>query len=188
MKLPLEITISILGALLVYSTSWAHMRVGAIGHGGDGCPQGSLVRMGQNLELSHFILKADAQRTLDRKACNLSIPVEVAPGTQAGILLPSVRVKGVLVSSRSELKLNAEAFISGSKGVKAESQLVGPRRGTREIKLGKSQVAWGACGQSVILRLKLSAQLLNPSGRQSRIVLDRISGGAKNLILTRPCN
>tara|TARA_B110001454_G_scaffold16145_1_gene14556 strand:- start:45944 stop:46483 length:540 start_codon:yes stop_codon:yes gene_type:complete len=152
----------ILLALSVLSLSLHAQTIGGLTYGGTGCPKGSLKysfdRNQKNLVLNYtkFVVRSGsgANKTLDRKACSLALPIQVPAGYQMTLATESDGY--AIVRSNGRATVNMEAFYVGTTGVK-NSKVYRP--GQHAVSIGDSAntLAWSRCGQATNLRMNLSA-------------------------------
>lgn len=140
------------------------LQLGYPGYGGNGCPQGtasvSLSPDNQQLSIlfdSYLVQTGGAGPTVDRKSCNLSIPVTVPGGYSYSIMQVDYRGFNSLPrTARSQL--NVEYFFAGSRGVRTTKNFVGPVNDMYQTtdRLGADAVVWSPCGAQTIMRVNTS--------------------------------
>jgi hypothetical protein len=190
-----SLLLSSVSVVLLSLTSEAQISlVSGVGSGGSGCPQGpaDLVFNSQRkeiqIEFKNYVAVAgskEAAKTIDRKACALTIPVSVAPGYQ--IALGTVTLNGgAAIASDANGVVSLEAFFAGARGEVVESQLA---KGRRSFRVSSSQAAplFAPCGQAVNLRVNTSARIqAGPSGASSAIVVRKAA--LRLPLLVRACH
>lgn len=140
------------------------LQLGYPGYGGNGCPQGSasVVLSPDNQQLSILFDSYVAQTggggpTIDRKSCNLSIPVTVPNGYSYSIVQVDYRGFNSLPrGARSQLAV--EYFFAGSRGVRTTKTFMGPLNDAYQTsdRLGAEAVTWSPCGAQTIMRVNTS--------------------------------
>ena len=157
--------LGILAAVLAFNTSAMadDIYLGQAGYGGNGCPAGSasvtLSPDAKSLTLifDQYMAEAGRQRTIDRKSCNIAIPVHVPQGMSVSII--KVDYRGYVTAPRSaSAKFSTEYFFAGARGSTFVKDLVGPFESnyTLNSTLGLDSIVWSACGADVNLRVNTS--------------------------------
>lgn len=146
------------------SASAQSLQLGYPGYGGNGCPQGSasvsLSPDNQQLSIlfdSYLVQTGGGGPTVDRKTCNLSIPVTVPNGYSFSIIQADYRGFNSLPrGARSQLSV--EYFFAGSRGVRTMKSFMGPLNDAYQStdRLGAEAVVWSACGAQTIMRVNTS--------------------------------
>jgi hypothetical protein len=149
---------------VVSISSQAHARagieLGIPGYGGNGCPQGtaSATLSPDNTELSilfdAYTAEAYGAKTVDRKTCNLAIPVRVPQGYSFSVIAIDYRGFNALPRGASS-SLNVEYFFAGQRGPRFTRNFVGPVTDNYTVsnRLGVEAVVWSACGAETTLRI-----------------------------------
>ncbi len=136
------------------------IRLGSPAYGGSGCPGGtasaSVSPDQQSLSILFDQFSAEAGGTtgkrVDRKSCNLSIPVEVPQGFSVAVI--GVDYRGYLnVPSGAMSRFDAEYFWAGSRGPRISRSFYGPIDDGFDVtdNLLATTVVWTPCGASVNL-------------------------------------
>jgi len=150
------------------------IQLGIPGYGGTGCPANtaSVTLSPDQKELSilfdQYTVEAGNGRTMDRKSCNLSIPVHVPQGYS--ISLFQVDYRGFTsLPAGARGQFNAEYFFAGSRGVRASKSFFGPTSDMYDFTnhLAAEALVWSACGDSVNLRVNTS-MLVQTNRRQEQ--------------------
>lgn len=160
----------------------AGLRIGVPGYGGTGCPGGSasVVVSPDETALSvlfdSYVAEAGRPtgRTIDRKSCNLTIPVHVPQGYSVAIFHVDYRGFNA-VPAGGQSRFNAEYFWAGSRGPTMVQTWNGPLNQNYILSndlLARSLV-WAPCGASVNLRINSSLMArTNGSGDQTMSSVD----------------
>lgn len=175
------------------------LQLGYPGYGGNGCPQGSasVSLSPDNQQLSvlfdSYTVQTSAQTArIDRKSCNLSIPVSVPGGYSVSIIQVDYRGFNSL-PRQARSQLSAEYFFAGSRGPRSTKNFVGPLNAQYETtdQLAASALVWSPCGAQTILRVNTSmTQYGSPYGEDAMSTVDSadISSGLVYHLQFRRCN
>lgn len=172
-----------------------------LGHpstGGTGCPGGtasaSVSPDGSALSIifDQFVIEAgpSSGRTIDRKNCNISIPVHVPGGYSISII--GVDYRGFVSLPRgAQAQMTAEYFFAG---------MVGPRfrqdfRGQMDQdylfqnQIGVQAAVWSPCGAAVNLRVSAAMMVRNSTYQDAMATVDSadINAGIIYQIQMRRC-
>lgn len=157
-------------------------------YGGTGCPIGSawasLSPDAKTLSILFDSFTAEAGnttgRSIDRKNCQISVPVHVPNGYSVSIIGVDYRgFNGLPAGARSELR--AEYFFAGSTGPKIAKTFYGPNLNDYQIHhdLLATAVVWSPCGADVNLRVASSIMAVtNSRFDQTQMTLDSIDMNA----------
>lgn len=136
--------------------------------GGNGCPAGTasatISNDAQTLSIlfDEYIAEAgrSTNRRMDRKACNVSIPVRVPQGFSVAIFKVDYRGFNFLPSGANS-QFNVEYFFAGSQGPRYTENFRGPIDEDYLIsnRLLASSIVWSPCGEQVILRANSSMRV-----------------------------
>lgn len=173
---------------LIVGASSAHaqngLQLGLPEHGGTACPQGTVSATvspdGNEVSIlfDQYVAEAGAGsgKSLDRKSCNIAIPVHVPQGYSVSIF--QVDYRGfAAIPSGGRGQFNVEYFFAGSRGLRANKSL---RAGTQSDylftdRLEASALVWSACGASTNLRMNTSLLVASNSRRdQAMATVDSI--------------
>jgi hypothetical protein len=191
-------TLSLLAASL---TAFADdISLGYPAYGGNGCPNGTasatLSPDGKSLSVifDQFITEAGpaSGRTLDRKSCNVAVPVHVPNGFSISIL--AVDYRGfVSLPAGATAQLAAEYFFAGMQGPRFAKSFMGRQDSdyTFNNALGVQAMVWSPCGADVNLRVNASMMVRNSSRLQDAMAtVDSadFSAGIIYQIQMRRCN
>ncbi len=178
--------------------------LGEPAYGGTGCPQGTV---GTTLSPDNKVLSvifdafmAQAGRgagiSIDRKTCNLAVPVHVPQGLSVSVL--KVDYRGyTYVPTGAMARFNVEYFLKSpngpSTGPKSSKTFMGPvdREYLISNEIGLVGTVWSPCGQDVNLRINTS--MLAKTNAKNQDVLATvdsadIAAGMRYHIQWRKCN
>ena len=173
---------------MIISASAAHaqngLKLGLPEHGGTACPQGTVSATvspdGNEVSIlfDQYVVEAGGitGKSLDRKSCNIAIPVIVPQGYSVSIF--QVDYRGFSAIPRGGRgQFNVEYFFAGSRGVRTSKLL---RAGVESDyaftdRLEASSLVWSACGASTNLRMNTSMLVGSNSRRdQAMATVDSI--------------
>ena len=157
------------------------IQIGELNFGGTGCKAGTVTVDQNSLKIGQITFKdfkLNARKGMDRKACNISIPLDVPKGVQVGIG-PIDQIKGSLTlpNGSAKLKVNQEVFFAGLRGKVVSFEKKGAAQGALKIENSSllKDLRWSECGQAVSLRVSLIAQLESPSRKMASANLDSMN-------------
>lgn len=191
----------LVGALLIGGIANAQgLRLGLPEYGGTGCPGGSAsVNLSPDqTELSilfdSYVMEAGSTtgKMVDRKSCNISIPVQVPQGYSVAVF--QVDYRGFnLVPRGGMARFDAEYFWAGSRGPRISRMFQGPINDNYVLTdlLQATTLVWTPCGASVNLRANTSMMLkTNQRMEQAMSTVDSadISSGLVYHFQFRRCN
>lgn len=155
--------------------------LGYPGYGGNGCPQGSVSatlspdNKSLSLIFDSFVAEAGpaSGRTLDRKTCNVAIPLHVPQGFSVSIIGADYR-GFVGLPRRASAQFMAEYFIAGQRGPTYVKQFAG---GTNQDyffqnMIGVQAVVWSACGADTNIRTNISMRVSNTDNQDALATVD----------------
>jgi hypothetical protein len=163
------------------SVSYADdIALGEPGYGGTGCPDGSasvtLSPDAKSLSIlfdEYYVEAGGAtNKSLDRKSCNIAIPVHVPQGLSVSILAIDYRgFNDIPVGARSTF--GVEYFFAGVRGPSFSKNFNGPVSDNYVItnKLTAQALVWSGCGADVILRTNPSIRVQSTS-KQAMATVD----------------
>ena len=167
MKLNKTLVKSALLALTISAFQSAHadeIQLGTPGYGGNGCPAGTASvtlspdKKSLSLIFDQFIVEAGgANRSLERKACSIAIPVHVPQGFSVSVV--SVDYRGyVSLPAQASARMTAEYFLAGSVGPRFDKMFQGQTDTDYQFtnKLDINAVVWSECGADTNLRVNAS--------------------------------
>jgi hypothetical protein len=177
----------------------AGIRLGTPGYGGTGCPAGSAavtLSPGEDaisILFDRYTVEAGytTGRSIDRKSCNIAVPVYVPQGYSVAIF--SIDYRGYIgLPANASASLEAEYFWAGVRGPRFVRTGSGPYNGDYTVSdnVTATSLVWSPCGQSINLRVNtsLSAQT-NSRMEQTMATVDSadISSGLIYHIQWRQC-
>jgi len=178
MNLPKKLFLVLMASLSVSAMAQS-LQLGWPSTGGNGCPQGSvsanLSPDGRELSIlfDQFVAEAGPAvgKTLDRKSCNISIPVTVPGGYSISIMAVDYRGFVGLPSRKANARFTAEYFFANMPGPRMQRTFVGAQNTDYLIEndLVISAQVWSACGASTNLRVNASIMLQNTDWAQDAI-------------------
>ena len=159
-------------ALALAAMSTAHadgIRLGVPAAGGNGCPAGTVSatvspdQQSLSILFDQFIAEAggDTRLTVDRKSCNIAIPVSVPAGLSVSII--AVDYRGYNILPRGAIaRMTAEYFFAGTRGPLFSQTFRGPVNEDFLFNNTMAAVAWSPCGADTILRVNASMMVQAP--------------------------
>ena len=166
-------------ALTLAQTALADgLRLGDPGYGGTGCPAGSASatlspdQTSLSILFDQFTVEAggNTQKMVDRKSCNIAIPVHVPQGYSVSLFTVDYRGFNFLpYGARSAL--NAEYFFAGQAGPRTSRNFYGSLNSNYLFsnQLSTEQLVWSPCGASTNLRINASMMVQSNSSRQQAL-------------------
>lgn len=156
--------------------------LGEAGYGGSGCPSGSasvtLSPDAKSLSIifDEFLTEAGrgVGKTIDRKSCNIAIPVHISQGYSVSVIGVDYRGYVFLPNRRAMARFSAEYFLAGSQGPKFSKMFRGAQDTDYTINndIGVEALVWSACGADVNLRVNASMMLRNSSSEDALATVD----------------
>lgn len=151
----------LLGSTQIALANLNDIQLGTPAYGGNGCPGGSAsVTLSEDAKsmsiiFDQFIVEAGkANRSLERKSCNIAIPVHVPQGFSVSII--DVDYRGyVSLPSGASARLTAEYFLAGSVGPRYDKMFLGKTDTDYNFsnEVGVQAVVWSPCGADTIIRV-----------------------------------
>jgi hypothetical protein len=155
--------------------------LGTPGYGGTGCPAGTvsvtLSPDAQSLSLLfdeyQVQVGGETGRSIDRKSCNVAIPVHIPQGYSVSVFKVDYRGYNYLPRYASS-QFNVEYFFAGAQGPSFRKNFYGPVDSDYLIQneLGVSKVVWSACGADVNLRTNSSIRIKTSGNREAMATVD----------------
>lgn len=142
------------------------LRLGQPGYGGTGCPAGSASvtlspdEQAISLLFDSYVAEAGRTtgRTVDRKSCNITIPVSVPQGYSVAVFQVDYRGYNFLPGGGARARFDVEYFWAGSRGPRVSRTFMGPMNDNYTLtdNLVAQTLVWTPCGASVNLRINSS--------------------------------
>jgi hypothetical protein len=162
MRTKIAILFTILSSALAMADT---LTLGQPAYGGNGCPAGTasvnVSPSGDAISILFDQFSAEAGKTtnrrIDRKSCNISIPVQVPQGYSVAVF--SVDYRGFnAIPSGGTNRLDSEYFWAGSRGPHISRSFYGPLNDNFTVTddLMAQALVWAPCGASVNLRVNAS--------------------------------
>ncbi|MBF0297129.1 MAG: DUF4360 domain-containing protein [Oligoflexia bacterium] len=160
--------VALLSSLSVFALGPQDISLGTPGYAGNGCPAGSASitlspdRKSLSILFDQYVANAGGStgKSLDRKTCNLAVPVHVPQGYSISVF--KVDYRGyVNVPVGGNGNFNVEYFFAGVRGPRAVKTFQGGYDSEYTLSndlIGRALV-WSPCGQDVNLRVN-SAMLV----------------------------
>lgn len=155
--------------------------LGTPGYGGSGCPQGTVSAVlspdakSLSLLFDQYQVMAGGNTgfQLDRKACNVAIPVHVPQGLSISVIAVDYRGFNSLPQGASS-QFNVEYFFAGSRGPSFRKNFYGPQVSDYLIsnKLQVGAIVWSTCGADVNLRTNSSMRVSSSSMAEAMATVD----------------
>lgn len=166
----------------VASVSYADdIALGEPGYGGTGCPDGSasvtLSPDAKSLSIlfdEYYVEVGGAtNKSLDRKSCNIAIPVHVPQGLSVSIITVDYRGYNSLPSGASST-FAVEYFFAGVRGPTFNKTFNGEldKDYTITNKLQATALVWSACGADVNLRTNSSIRVRTRQNKEAMATVD----------------
>lgn len=176
----------------------AAIQLGMPGYGGTGCPANSASvslspdQSSLSILFDQYVVEAGNGRTMDRKSCNIAIPVRVPQGYSISVFQVDYRgFNSLPVGARANF--NVEYFFAGSRGVRQAKTFYGPSSNLYELTdhLTAEAVVWSACGADTNLRVNTSMMVqTNRRQEQAMSTVDSadVTAGLVYHVAWRRCN
>lgn len=175
--------LAIAAALSLAESAQAQLRLGEPAYGGNGCPAGSASvnvspdQSSLSILFDSYIAEAGKTtgRTVDRKSCNISIPVQVPQGYSVAIFKVDYRGFNLVPAFGAQTKIDTEYFWAGARGPRFTRMFRGPVTDNYTLSDGimASTLVWTPCGASVNLRVNSSIMAQsNSRGDQTMMTVD----------------
>jgi hypothetical protein len=151
------------------------IRLGEPGYGGNGCPTGSASvtlspdQKSLSILFDQYIVDVGGSsvKMLDRKACNLAIPVHVPQGYSVSVFQVDYRGFTALpLGARAQF--NVEYFFAGARGPRQSRAFNGPMNANYELtdRLAAESLVWTPCGADTNLRINSNMTAQSNSRRE----------------------
>lgn len=176
----------------------AAITLGMPGYGGTGCPANSASvslspdQSSLSILFDQYVVEAGNGRAMDRKSCNIAIPVRIPQGYSISVFQVDYRGFNSLPSG-ARANFNVEYFFAGSRGVRQAKTFYGPSSNLYELtdQLTAEAVVWSACGADTNLRVNTSMMVqTNRRGDQAMSTVDSadVTAGLVYHVAWRRCN
>jgi hypothetical protein len=156
---------SVIGLATIQAKANDDIELGIPSYGGNGCPAGSasatLSPDAKQLSIlfDSYIVEAgrSSGKSLDRKSCNVAIPVHVPQGYSISILRADYR-GFVSVPRAAQAQFTVEYFFAGMRGPRIVENFNGPQDRDYLLTdhLTAEALVWSPCGADVNLRINSS--------------------------------
>lgn len=154
------------------------IQLGEPGYGGTGCPAGtasvSLSPDQKTLSIlfDQYVVEAGGEtgRVLDRKSCNIAIPVKVPHGYSISLIKVDYRGFNYLPRSAQSM-FNVEYFFAGQRGPSGIRSFRGPVQDNYLItnNLVAEALVWSACGANTNLRVNSSMMVRTNAAKEQAL-------------------
>ncbi|HEY8270824.1 MAG TPA: DUF4360 domain-containing protein [Pseudobdellovibrionaceae bacterium] len=183
MKLLSSVLSVIVVAASLTAEAQSGLTLGQPAYGGTGCPGGSASvtlspdQTALSILFDSYVAEAGATtgKTLDRKSCNISVPVQVPNGYSVAIFQVDYRGFNLIPAAGAYTRLDTEYFWAGVRGPRFARVYSGPTASnyTQSDGLVAQTLVWTPCGASVNLRVNSSVLAqTNRNQDQTMITVD----------------
>lgn len=198
MKTKLLLTVVSVLSTISLTAEANQIRLGQAAYGGTGCPAGSAsVTLSPDQDalsilFDNYVAEAGGGRRVDRKSCNISVPVQVPSGYSVAVF--QVDYRGFNSIPRgAQSRFDAEYFWAGARGPRISRTFVGPVNDVYSVTDGliATALVWTPCSASVTLRVNTSMMAQsNARSEQTLATVDSadISSGLIYHLQWRRCN
>lgn len=200
----LKVVLTLAASVMLFSEAViaeSGIKLGNPQYGGTGCPAGSasvsLSPEEDTLSILFDSFSASAGnvtgKRVDRKSCNLSIPVRIPQGYSVSVIQVDYRGFNFIPAYGAYTRLNTEYFWAGIRGPMFSKLFTGPqnRDFTTTNGIIAESLVWTPCGASVNLRVNTSVMAQSNSRMdQTEIMVDSadISSGLIYHLQWRRCH
>lgn len=174
--------------------------LGQPGYAGSGCPAGSVSatlspdKKSLSILFDEFILEAgpSTRKRMDRKNCNVAIPVHVPNGFSVSVLAVDYRGYNYLPSG-AQSAFRTEYFFAGQRGPRYQKTFRGALDDDYILSNTLHVVGnvWSECGEDVNLRISSSMRLMNRNrydDAMSTVDSVDLNSGIVYKLQYKPCN
>ncbi len=170
-------------ATVIAARAKAEMIIPDATYGGSGCVAGTAA---VTLSADQLVINAlfdnyqaeiprNSNRSLDRKACAIAVPIRVRPGYQYAVKRVILKTDLVLARGSSAI-YSLEIFRPSSRPVKIEIPFNGAINNEQTLAYVMRNSDWSTCGKSDLLRVNTSVILKSPDRRAAlAAVRDRMT-------------
>lgn len=155
----------------------AQIRLGEPAYGGNGCPGGSASvtlspdASALSILFDQYIVEAGGatNRSLDRKSCNLAIPVHVPQGYSISVF--QVDYRGFVAIPRGGRgQFNVEYFFAGMRGPRQVKNFGESNRNYEMTdRLVAQALVWSPCGAQTTLRVNTNMLVMSNARRETAL-------------------
>lgn len=197
----LSFIVAVASLLSALSAQAQGLRLGQPSYGGTGCPAGTAMvdvspaQDAISILFDQFVAEAGRTtgRSVDRKACSITIPVHVPSGYSVAVFQTDYRGFNLIPGGGANTRLETEYFWAGIRGPRFIKPFRGPENSdyTQSNGVIASALVWAPCGASVNLRVNSSIMAQsNRNMDQTMITVDSadISSGLIYQIQWRRCH
>lgn len=176
------------------------IRLGEPAYGGPGCPAGTAsVTLSPNEDaisilFDQFVVEAGGVtgKRVDRKSCNLSIPVQIPQGYSVAVIQTDYRGFNLVPGNGGMNRLDTEYFWAGIRGPRFSKAFRGPQADnyTESNGIIAETLVWTPCGASITMRVNSSIMTQsNQRMEQAMMTVDSadISSGLLYHLQWRQC-
>lgn len=173
-----QLLVTAVTALMAGGVLAQNLTIGEVGYGGNGCPAGSAsVNLSPDatsvsILFDQYVVESGGStgKSLDRKSCNLTLPVNVPQGYSVAIFKVDYRGYNAVPPGGSA-RFSSEYFWAGARGPRIDRIFRGPINDSFTLtdQLLATTLVWTPCGQSVNLRVNTSMQNQSNSRREQAL-------------------
>lgn len=173
-----QLLVTAVTALMAGGVLAQNLTIGEVGYGGNGCPAGSAsVNLSPDatsvsILFDQYVVESGGStgKSLDRKSCNLTLPVNVPQGYSVAIFKVDYRGYNAVPPGGSA-RFSSEYFWAGARGPRIDRIFRGPVNDSFTLtdQLLATTLVWTPCGQSVNLRVNTSMQNQSNSRREQAL-------------------
>jgi hypothetical protein len=182
--LNLSILASTLSIALICNANADDIALGVPGYGGNGCPAGTasvtLSPDAKSLTIlfDEFLTQAgrSVRKTIDRKSCNLAIPIHIPQGLSVSVIGVDYRGFVALPNMQSVATFSTEYFFAGMVGPRFQRNWYGPLESDYLFQntIGVQGVVWSPCGADTNIRVNTSMMVRNTGAGDALASVDSI--------------
>lgn len=183
MKLLSTVLAAVVVAGSLTAQAQSGLKLGQPAYGGTGCPAGSASvtlspdETALSILFDSYLAEAGSTtgRTVDRKSCNVSIPVQVPQGYSVAVFQVDYRGFNLIPAAGAYTRMDTEYFWAGSRGPRFARVYSGPTADNYTLSDGlvAQTMVWTPCGASVNLRVNSSIMAqTNRAQQQTMITVD----------------
>ena len=170
-------------SLIAQAQLQSGIKLGDPSYGGTGCPAGtasvtlSPSQDALSILFDQFVAEAGGiyGRRVDRKSCNLSIPVQIPQGYSVAVIQTDYRGFNLVPAMGAMNKIESEYFWAGIRGPKYSQIYRGPINDNFTLSNGilAESLVWTPCGATITLRVNTNIMTqTNARNDQSMMTVD----------------